>query len=153
MPEEFTKKENKLRIDKERNLIFIPGQDSPKELIAPIVQRFDAEGNPYQHVVSATELIEAEESHKRSMKFLRDAMKHDWKCQQCGRTWPGTQMQPSTEMLDRIGRMFANQKDKPINWHEILEEIILHMHCPGSLPAPEVGACKGRCVPVREVPS
>ena len=55
----------KLRIDEERKLVFIPGQDEPKELLPPIVQRTDKEtGLPYQHIVTASEILEAKEQHE-----------------------------------------------------------------------------------------
>ena len=149
MSKEFTKKADKLRIDKERNLIFIPGQDSPKELIAPIQERVDRDGVPYQHVVTPYELLEVEHQHERCMKFMRDAMKVNWKCDQCGKTWPGTKVKLSAEMFGLLRELMQPGGHK-VDWDSIVEHLGEHMFCPGVVPE---GNCKGRCVPVREVPS
>lgn len=121
--------ENELRIDREKNLIFIPGQDEPKPLIAPIQQRFDADGNPYQHVVSATELIQAEEQHNRCMKFVSNVMAQQWKCTQCGVVRPGTELACSAQMLDLLREMMQPGGHQ-VDWNSIVEHLEEHLLCP-----------------------
>ena len=124
-----SKSGKELRIDKEKNLIFIPGQDQPCELIAPIQQRIDKDtGLPYQHLVSATELIEAEEQHQRCMKFLRDAMKHQWKCEQCGAIRPGTELRISGQLLELLQEMLKPGGVR-VDWGSITEHLHEHMLC------------------------
>jgi hypothetical protein len=119
----------RLRIDEEQGLIFIPGQDQPKELIAPIQQRIDAKtGLPYQHVVSATELLAAEEQHQRCMRFFRDVMRTDWKCIQCGAIRPGTELRASQNLLEVIAGMLAPGGTR-VDWGSIVEHLTGHLRC------------------------
>lgn len=123
------KSADKLRIDKEQGLIFIPGQDQPKELIAPIQQRIDKEtGLPYQHVVTASELIEAEEQHQRCLRFIREAMKQRWKCEQCGAILPGTELRISGRLMELLGELLKPGGVR-VDWGSIVEHLHEHMSC------------------------
>ncbi len=124
---------DEIRIDHEKKLIFIPGKDEPQELLPPIQQRHDAEGNPYQHVLSATEMIEADEIHKRCMKFVRDAMKATWKCTQCGRTWNGTELHPTVQMQELLHEMIQPGGHK-VDWQSIIDHLREHLLCPSRNP-------------------
>ena len=123
------KSADKLRIDKEQGLIFIPGQDEPRELIAPIQQRIDKDtGLPYQHIVSATELLEAEEQHQRCMKFLRNVMKQNWKCEQCGTIRPGTELRISGQLMELLQEMLKPGGVR-VDWGSIVEHLHEHLLC------------------------
>lgn len=123
------KSPDKLRIDKEQGLIFIPGHDEPRELIAPLQQRIDSEtGLPYQHVVTAAELIEAEEQHKRCMRFIRDAMRANWKCTQCQTIRPGTELRVSGAMMTLLGEILQPGGAR-IDWGSIVEHLASHLRC------------------------
>lgn len=148
MPDNPTRKDpNALRIDHEKKLIWVPGRDQPDELIAPIQQRVDADGVPYQHLVTAQELLEAEEQHKRCMAFVRDAMKARWRCPECGQERPGTQLKPSPAMFDLLREMMQPGGHR-VDWNSIVEHLAEHLFCPNA-------KCKQvPCVPVpREVKS
>lgn len=119
----------KLRIDEEQKLVFIPGQDEPKELLPPIVQRTDKEtGLPYQHIVTASEILEAKEQHERCMRFVRDALKAWWRCTQCQKIRPGTQLRPSGNMLELLGEML-NPRGVRVDWDSFVEHLGKHLLC------------------------
>lgn len=146
MSENFTSKSGQpappLKIDKDRNLIFIPGQDEPKELIPPMVQRTDKEtGLPYQHIVTASELIEAQEQHERCMRFLRNAMKQKWKCEQCGAIRPGTELRISAQLMDLLREMIQPGGAR-VDWNSIVEHLHEHMLCKNP-------QCDAPCRPVQ----
>lgn len=123
------KSPEKLRIDKEQGLIFIPGQDEPRELLPPIVQKIDKEtGLPYQHIVSASELIEAEEQHQRCMRFLRNVMQQNWKCEQCGTIRPGTELRISSQLMELLREMIQPGGAR-VDWDSIVEHLHEHMLC------------------------
>lgn len=123
------KSPDKLRIDQEQKLVFIPGQDEPRELLPPIVQRIDKDtGLPYQHVVSATELLSAEEQHKRCMRFFRNVMQTEWKCTQCGTIRPGTELRVSQNLLEVIGGMLVPGGTR-VDWGSIVEHLTGHLRC------------------------
>ena len=125
-----SKSGKEIRIDHDQKLIYIPGQDQPKELLAPIQQRVDKEtGLPYQHVLSATEMIDADEQHKRCMRFIRDAMKANWKCTQCGRVWAGTQLHPTIQMQELLHEMIQPGGHK-VDWQSIINHLREHLLCP-----------------------
>lgn len=137
------KSPDKLRIDQDKGLIFIPGQDQPKELIAPIQQRIDQEtGLPYQHIVTASELLEAQEQHDRCMRFVRDAMKARWICGQCGTIRPGTQLRVSNSMMELLGQMLKPGGAR-VDWNSIVEHLGSHLRCKNP-------KCDAPCRPVEE---
>jgi len=148
-----SKSGGKLRIDHERNLIYIPGRDQPEELIAPIQQRVDADGTPYQHVVTATELLEAKEQHERCMSFIRDAMKAYWRCTQCQQVRPGTQLRVSGQMMELLGQM-VKPGGARVNWDSIVEHLGGHLICKNAkCDAPCVPATRAEYLTAREAES
>lgn len=141
--ENFTFKSPKegIRVDHDQKLIFIPGKDEPLPLINPIVQKVDSDGTPYQHVVSATELIEAEEQHNRCMRFVRNAMAQNWKCSQCGKVRAGTQLRCSTQLLDLLREMMEPGGHR-VDWNSIVDHLHEHLICPDV-------KCAAPCSPVK----
>lgn len=126
--DDFTQKNpNKLRVDPEKNLIFVPGNDQPQELIRPITQRIGADGIPYQHQASASELIEAQEQHERTMRYIRDVIKLRWKCTQCGKVYLGTELGASTQMLELLREMLSGKNR--VDWKSITEHLREHIRC------------------------
>jgi len=127
--------------DPNEGLIVVPGRDEPQELLAPLKEKIDPETNlPYQSVMSVTEMLAAEEQHERCMKFMRDAMRANWKCLDCGKSRPGTELRPSGEMLDLLREMLL-PGSKRIDWNSITEHLAKHLRCP---------ECLGACFPLRE---
>lgn len=136
------KPDKKLRVDHEEGLIFIPGQDQPKELIAPIVQRIDAEGVPYQHVMTASEMIDAENQSQRCMRFIRDAMRMNWECVQCHVVRPGSELRVDFVDFTTIMKKLLEQQER-VKWQEIIEQLSGRMFCRNP-------KCTAPCVPVQE---
>ena len=133
------KSPDKLRIDQEQGLIFIPGQDEPRELLPPIQQRVAADGVPYQHVVTTSELIEAKEQHERCMRFFRDALKAWWRCTQCQQIKPGTQLRVSGDLMDLLREMLKPGGVR-VDWNSIVEHLAKHLIC-------QDAKCNAPCVP------
>jgi hypothetical protein len=146
MSDDFTSKTgkspDKLRIDHEQGLVFIPGKDEPQELIAPMVQRTDPKtGLPYQHVVTAGELIEGKEQHERCMRFVRNAMQARWRCTQCQEIRPGTELRVSGSMMDLLRGMLQPGGVR-VDWGSIVEHLASHLRCKNP-------KCDAPCRPVQ----
>lgn len=130
-----------VRADPKEGLIFVPGRDEPQELIAPMREKIDPDTNlPYSDLMSVTDMLAAEEQHERCMKFMRDAMKANWKCLSCGHQGPGTELRPSGEMLELLREMLQ-PGSKRIEWESITEHLAKHLRC---------RKCNGACFPLRE---
>lgn len=107
-----------IRVDHEAGLIHIPGKD-PLPLTPTIQQRFDANGRPYQHVLTPDEMRDAERKNNLRLQVIRECLMARWFCKQCGRTWKGTETRVAHD--------------------NVAGNLSEYLHCPGEVP-------EGKCL-------